>query len=385
MSNRNALIMIVLAVATTSVAAEADPLIFEGFSGYPDDALISENPAGPATGLTGDWSLDAENFFYVNRTEADLEAGTGKAVYDMPFDDNGARTAQRQTSQDFALFDEDGDAFYASFLIHPPRADGDMLFTLILEQLSGGGQTNLSFGISAGTFIVGNGIVDVDVEGGVPTSEEILVVLRIEYGDGGTGPDDFEVVTLWANPINESSLPVIDAVPVDLLNRGGGRITAVSMRGRQMAGEPALIDDLAVGFTFDDVTAVHEGGLTNDLGMNGLFYDPNNPGHGFNFILHSNGFTAYYYGHTAEGERLWLMSETLGNDLEFDVAYELEMYEVLSGVFGQPQLPATTWGTVTLLLADCDTGQASFDGLDGFLEMDFVRLTAMPGIYCQQQ
>ena len=49
--------------------------------------LATASPAGPATGLTGNWSLDAENFFYVNRTEADLAAGAGKAVYDMPFDD----------------------------------------------------------------------------------------------------------------------------------------------------------------------------------------------------------------------------------------------------------------------------------------------------------
>ena len=65
------------------------------------------------------------------------------------------------------------------------------------------------------------------------------------------------------------------------------------------------------------------------------------------------------------------------------MAYELEMYEVASGLFGLPQLPPTTWGSVTLLFADCDTGQASIDGLDGAFEMDLVRLTAIPGIACQ--
>jgi hypothetical protein len=44
---------------------------------------------------------------------------------------------------------------------------------------------------------------------------------------------------------------------------------------------------------------------------------------------------------------------------------------------------ATVWGTVTVSLADYDTGHATFDGLDGALEMDIVRLTAMPGISCQ--
>ena len=110
----------------------------------------------------------------------------------------------------------------------------------------------------------------------------------------------------------------------------GGRITAVSIRGSQMAGQPAFFDELAVGFTFEDVTTPTDGSLLNDLGMNGLFYDPNNPGHGFNFLVHSGGFTVYYYGHTAGGERLWLMSETLDADLEFEAPYELEMYEAVT-------------------------------------------------------
>ena len=38
---------------------------------------------------------------------------------------------------------------------------------------------------------------------------------------------------------------------------------------------------------------------------------------------------------------------------------------------------------VPCLLADCDTGHASLDGLDGALDIDFIRLTGMPGIGCQ--
>lgn len=382
MPNRYALSVFFLVLVMASAAARADPIIYEGFSGYPDDALISASPAGPATGLTGNWSLDANDFFYVNRTEADLGAGAGKAVYDMPYDDNGVRTAQRSTSEDFELFAAEGDTFYASFLVHPPLASGDMIFTLILEGSDGGGQPNLSFGMASGSFIVGNGIVDVDVAAGSPGTEEMRVVLRFEYGNGGTGPSDLEIVTLWIDPVDESSTPVIDEVTVDLVNHGGGRITAVSMRGSQMAGQPAFFDELAVGYTFEDVTAPPDGSLVDDRGMNGLFYDPNNPGHGFNFLVHAGGFTAYYYGHTAAGERLWLMSETLEDNLEFNAPYALEMYEVLSGVFGLPQLPATTWGTMTLLLADCDTAQASLDGVDGALDMDLVRLTELPGISC---
>ena len=119
---KNVMFAILLGLGTVSAAAQADPIIFESFTGYPDNALISVHPAGPAIGLAGDWFLDSENNFYVNRTEADLDAGTGKAVYDFPYDDNGMRTAQRYSSQDHVLFSLDGERFYASFLIDPPSS-----------------------------------------------------------------------------------------------------------------------------------------------------------------------------------------------------------------------------------------------------------------------
>jgi hypothetical protein len=302
----------------------------------------------------------------------------------MPWDDNGARTAQRSTSSDHVLLSGDGDVFHASFRILPARADGHMIFGLTLDRLDGGGQADVSFGMIDGHFIVGNGGVDVDVSGGAPSVSEMRVVLRVEYGDAGSGPDDNEVVTLWVDPVDEFSTPVIDNAALDFLNRGGARIAGVSIRGGQMAGQPAYFDDLLVGSGFEDVvTAQPPVGLINDLGVNGLFYDPNNPGHGFNFVAHALGLTVFYYGHTASGERLWLISDIFAEDLESDTPIELEMLEVLSGEFGQPQFTTTAWGAITLELADCDTGHASFSGIDGSFEMDFIRLTGMPGIACQ--
>jgi len=384
MSINYAVRALVVLLAAGPAVAQADTIISETFTGYPDNALISASPAGPALGLAGDWSLDPENFFYVNRTEYDLGAATGKAVYDMPWDDNGARTAQRSTAADHVLLSGDGDVFHASFRILPARSDGHMIFGLTLDRLDGGGQADVSFGMIDGHFIVGNGGVDVDLSGGAPGVSEMRVVLRVEYGDAGSGPDDNEIVTLWVDPVDESSTPVIDNVAVDFLNRGGARIVGVSIRGGQMAGQPAYFDDLLVGSGFEDVVTIPPPvGLINDLGVNGLFYDPNNPGHGFNFIAHALGLTVFYYGHTASGERLWLISDTFAGDLEYDTPIELEMLEVLSGEFGQPQFTTTAWGTITLELADCDTGHASISGIDGSLEMDLIRLTGMPGIRCQ--
>jgi len=360
-------------------SAQADPFILETFSNYPDNALISASPAGPALGLVGDWYLETESNFYVNRTEADLEAGTDKAVYDFPWDDNGVREAIRATSSDHVLFSEDGDVFYASFLAQPALAAGNMLFTLMLDRLDGGGQPEVSFGIENGHFIVGNYGLQLAVSGGAPVVAEMLVVLRVQYGDNGD-----EIVTLWVDPENELSTPAIDNRPVDFLNWGGGKITAVAIRGEQMAGQPAFFDDLRVGFTFEDVTYdVQIPILARDAGVNGIFYDPGNPGHGFDFNVHQLGFTAFYYGHGAAGGRLWLISDLYTGNLQFGVPFQLQMFEVTQGVFGQPVTPETAWGTITITMQDCDSAHASFDGLDGTLEMELVRMSNVPGVDCQ--
>ncbi|NIP19478.1 MAG: hypothetical protein GWM87_15945 [Xanthomonadales bacterium] len=57
------------------------------------------------------------------------------------------------------------------------------------------------------------------------------------------------------------------------------------------------------------------------------------------------------------------------------------MFEVVDGVFGSPGAE-TAWGTITITLSDCDTGHASFEGLDGVQEMDFVRLVGLRDIDC---
>ena len=243
-----------LCLLSLAASLQAEPIIEDTFSGYPDKALISADPAGPATGLSGNWTLVPNSDFYVNKTQLDPDAGTGKAVYDRPSGDNGARTATRDTTVEHVLYETDGDLFYASFLIEPARADGDMTFELELMSLDGGGSVDFSFGISNGTYIVGNGGISAVASGGMVTVNEQLVVVRIEYGDTSSGGlDDDEVVTLWVDPVDESSLPVIDGFSNELLNSGGGKIATVSIRGDQMNGQPAFFDDLHVGLSFADV------------------------------------------------------------------------------------------------------------------------------------
>ena len=234
-----------LCLLSLVASLQAETIIEDTFTGYPDNALISADPAGPANGLIGNWTLVPNSDFFVNKTQIDPDAGTGEAVYDRPSGDNGARTATRNTSAEHLLYETDGDLFYASFLIVPPRADGDMTFELELVSIAGGGVVDFSFGISGGAYIVGYGGISAVAIGGTVTADEQLVVVRIEYGDTSTGGlDDNEVVTLWVDPVDESSPPVINGVSTELLNDGGGKITTVTIRGDQMNGQPAFFDDL---------------------------------------------------------------------------------------------------------------------------------------------
>jgi hypothetical protein len=91
-------------------------------------------------------------------------------------------------------------------------------------------------------------------------------------------------------------------------------------------------------------------GLVNQLAVNGLFFDRGNPGHGFDFNLHEAGLTIFYFGHTNEGERLWLISHLFTEAVEYDVPIEMTMDEVVDGTLGQPVLPQTYWGTLTFTL-----------------------------------
>ena len=135
-----------------------------------------------------------------------------------------------------------------------------------------------------------------------------------------------------------------------------------------------------------DPSAYGNGGddkLSNDVGVNGLFFDPNNSGHGFDIIRHETGLVVYYYGHSASGERLWLIYDNYQGNLEYNEKFSIDMYEISEGTFGHPVLPSSKWGSINMEFYDCDSGQATLNGDDGILEIDFVRLVGIPDIGCE--
>lgn len=147
---------------------------------------------------------------------------------------------------------------------------------------------------------------------------------------------------------------------------------------------------LAIGASFNDGNGEDSGHVRvfslsarpNQVALNGLFYDSANPGHGFDINVHESGVTVFYYGHTSTGERLWLISDLYTAEFEFNVPYQLEMYEVADGIFGSPVQPSSYWGLITITLTDCDSGHASISGLDGSIEMNLERLVGLAGMDC---
>jgi hypothetical protein len=123
--------------------------------------------------------------------------------------------------------------------------------------------------------------------------------------------------------------------------------------------------------------------VTNTVGLNGLFYDPETSGQGFDVNVHEQGMTVYFYGHTANGERLWLISELHTGGVEYGSGISLPLYEVPDGEFGTPRLPVSIWGSLSLRFDTCDRGVGRLEGHDGTIEIEFIRLAVLAGEPCE--
>jgi len=122
--------------------------------------------------------------------------------------------------------------------------------------------------------------------------------------------------------------------------------------------------------------------LKNQLAVNGVFFDPGNPGHGFDFNMTEYGLIIYYYGHTIDGERLWLISSVSAASIAYNSPVTLTMSEVAYGTFNNPVQLETSWGSLTFTFTDCDNGVAVLDGIDGRFEMNFTRGAGLKDISC---
>ena len=105
--------------------------------------------------------------------------------------------------------------------------------------------------------------------------------------------------------------------------------------------------------------------LSQPQALSGAWYDPASNGEGYFVLVAESGMVATWYGYDAQGQRLWLVSETFTGNVELGVPITLNLFRGSGGVFTQPLANVEAWGSLSLRFDDCTHGLATLSGLDG--------------------
>jgi hypothetical protein len=122
--------------------------------------------------------------------------------------------------------------------------------------------------------------------------------------------------------------------------------------------------------------------IGQQIGLSGVWYDPDTEGQGFSIQMTAGGLIMFYFGYDAAGSRLWLISSLEVPPLAFADSMTMTLFQGAGGVFGQPMPDTDSWGQVELTFDDCDTGRAVLDGKDGRMEMALTKLAGIDGLLC---
>lgn len=127
-----------------------------------------------------------------------------------------------------------------------------------------------------------------------------------------------------------------------------------------------------------------EGGTPMPVSVSGLWFDPALDGEGYNIIQAAAGTVIFFYGFTADGERLWLVSETASDPITLNGSLILTMFRGTPGSFDLPS-PSTeleSWGTLEVTLSSCTQGVFLLDGTDGQKTSNVIQLAGIAGSEC---
>ncbi|MGE4072322.1 MAG: TolB family protein [Lysobacterales bacterium] len=105
--------------------------------------------------------------------------------------------------------------------------------------------------------------------------------------------------------------------------------------------------------------------LPRPQALSGAWYDPASNGEGYSVLVAESGLVVTWYGYDAQGQRLWLVSETFAGSVELGVPITLNLFRGGGGVFTQPLASIQVWGSLSLRFDDCTHGLATLTGLDG--------------------
>jgi hypothetical protein len=246
------------------------------------------------------------------------------------------------------------------------------------DRLIGGAHDNVFSGFE-GDDVLDGGLGDDDLDGGAGNDELI----------GGKGDDS--LIPGSGNDRVDGG-PDRDTVeydfPLDQADISYGQTSQISSNQNNsndqvQATEYALFSDAATPLPTDAPSSIQ-----SLNGLAGLWYDPDLDGEGFNVITTSSGIVIFYYGFDAEGQRLWLISESLGNDLDFQEVFDLQMYEADGGTFSQPAPSSealSEWGRLKGVFDACGDGRFALHGKDGVKISYQTRLAGITNADCEAQ
>lgn len=119
--------------------------------------------------------------------------------------------------------------------------------------------------------------------------------------------------------------------------------------------------------------------------FSGPWFDPDSDGEGYLVFNTPAGWLIYFFGYSADGDRLWLVSNLLDiENLVLGQAYEFTMLVGTPGSFDRPTPSADleTWGTLQVTLAGCVSGVFVLNGVDGMKTSNVTQLIGIEGSSC---
>jgi hypothetical protein len=117
----------------------------------------------------------------------------------------------------------------------------------------------------------------------------------------------------------------------------------------------------------------------------GPWFDPASDGEGILIFQTPAGWLIYYFGYSADMERLWMASNLLNiENLQFGQVYEFNLLVGEPGTFNIPTPPSAlvVWGTLQAVFTDCTHGVFTMNGMDGQKVMNVVKLIGIDGTSC---
>ncbi|MEM9532863.1 MAG: GDSL-type esterase/lipase family protein [Pseudomonadota bacterium] len=183
------------------------------------------------------------------------------------------------------------------------------------------------------------------------------------FGDVVTCP-----TCTWYDPIHPSSL-------------GQGVITNAAVTRLNAAFDVAGVAPLAA---LSNTEMASLASAQTFFTAAGLWFDPAFDGEGYDIVQSEGGVTVFFYGYGADGDRLWLISETFSDRLAFNSPVTLNMLVGDGGTFQQP-IPGSqleNWGSLTMTVTECGVGEFVLDGQDGIKNHSVIKLADVVGTGC---